>query len=149
LDKFLRLVPIRINNFLLRLKKKKFRAAEVLILLPRCMQHASCRQDVVDTIENCKRCGVCPTGAIAACAEARAVAVGLATGSHMARAIIKKHAPRLIIAVACERELAQGIFSVFPRQVFAIVNSRPEGPCKNTRVDLDELNAVIGEFVSE
>lgn len=131
----------------MRLTKKKFRADDVLILLPRCMQHSTCRQDVVDTIKNCKRCGVCPTGSVATRAESYGLAVGLATGSHMARALIKKHAPRLIIAVACERELAQGIFSVFPRQVFAIVNARPEGPCKNTQVDFDELDAVIREFV--
>jgi len=146
LNKFLQAVPIAFNNFLLRVLKRKIPAREILILLPRCMQHNTCTQDVVASIENCKKCGTCPTGDVATLAEKYDIPAGLATGSLIARELVKQYKPRLIIAVACERELVQGMFSVFPRPVYALNNSRPNGPCKNTQIDIASVETIIKRF---
>ncbi len=146
LGKFLRTVPIAFNNFILKLKKKRVKTEKMLILLPRCLQHSTCTENVVESIDNCKRCGKCPTAAIATLAEKYGIPTGLATGSLMARELVKKYRPELIIAVACERELVQGIFSVFPRAVFAVYNQRPHGACLNTQVDAKDVEAAILRF---
>jgi hypothetical protein len=146
---FLRAVPLAFNNFLLRLKKKRVPFNKMLILLPRCLQHATCTHNVVESIENCKMCGKCPTAEIAKLAKKYGIPTGLATGSLLARELVKKYRPELIIAVACERELVQGIFSVFPRPVYAVYNERPNGPCKNTQVNPHDVESAILHFCLE
>jgi hypothetical protein len=56
--------------------------------------------------------------------------------------------PQAIIAVACERDLVSGLQDVAPKiPVFAIPNKRPEGPCKNTFINIEELEASIKDFL--
>ena len=45
------------------------------------------------------------------------------------------------MAVACERDLTSGIQDSYPIPVIGVLNERPFGPCRNTRVDL----AAVGE----
>ena len=149
LGKFLRFFPIGINNWFVRQRIKNLQPDEMLILLPRCLQHTSCSQNVVESLTNCRRCGRCPTGDVAALAEKYHIPAALATGSLMARHLVKKWKPRLILAVACERELIQGILSVFPRSVFALYNERPNGPCKDTYVDPRHVEEKIRFFLAE
>jgi hypothetical protein len=47
--------------------------------------------------------------------------------------------PRIILAVACERDLASGIQDTYPLPVFGILNQRPNGPCLDTNVDLSQV----------
>lgn len=129
--------------------QKKVRADDAMILLPRCLQHNECKQNVVEAVKNCKRCGRCPIGDIAGSAEQFGVKVFLATGTLMARDYIKEYKPKLIIAVACERELFQGMCAVFPRPVIALVNVRPHGPCKNTQVDLSRLEQIMNRYIEK
>jgi hypothetical protein len=46
-------------------------------------------------------------------------------------------------AVACERELLEGLREIGGVPVICITNRRPEGPCKNTEVDLEEFEAAV------
>jgi len=70
-----------------------------------------------------------------------------APGGSEARLIIKETAPRAIIAVACERDLVSGIHEVAPKiPVIGIPNTRPLGPCKDTSMDLDELESALKFF---
>jgi uncharacterized protein len=52
----------------------------------------------------------------------------------------------MIIAVACERDLASGIQDTHPLPVYGILNSRPFGPCLDTDVALDKVEWAIREF---
>jgi len=70
----------------------------------------------------------------------------IATGSAMALELVKKYNPKCILAVACSRELVQGMAGVFPRKVYAIENEWPEGACKNTNVDIAKVRNVIEEL---
>jgi flagellar biosynthesis protein FlhG len=57
--------------------------------------------------------------------------------------MIKKFRPTAIIGVACERELVAGIQDVISIPVIAIPNERPEGPCQNTQVNMQEIEKAI------
>jgi hypothetical protein len=72
------------------------------------------------------------------------VGVFIATGGGEARQIIRRERPSAVIGVACERDLISGIRDVAPKIVtLGVANQRPEGPCKNTLVDLDEVRGAI------
>jgi len=67
-----------------------------------------------------------------------------AFGGDEARKIIREERPDAVIGVACERDLISGIQDTAPKiPVFGLPNKRPEGPCKNTSVDLKELEKII------
>lgn len=59
----------------------------------------------------------------------------------------KKLKPKMILSVACERDLTSGIIDVGKIPVVGIVNERPNGPCYNTCVDVsvlkDKLDSII------
>jgi hypothetical protein len=79
--------------------------------------------------------------------EGRNHAVATAGGGEEARKAIRKEKPDFIIALACERDLASGIRDVALRvPVIGIPNKRPEGPCKNTLVDLKEFKEALEFF---
>lgn len=69
----------------------------------------------------------------------------VATGGELARQIVKDTKPELILAVACERELFSGVKEVKHIPVIAIPNQRPNGPCKDTTVNLKELEKNLRE----
>ena len=51
------------------------------------------------------------------------------------------------MAIACERDLTSGIQEVAEIPVIGIINERPEGPCCNTRVDLNKVEEAIRYFI--
>ncbi len=68
----------------------------------------------------------------------------MATGGTSARKIIKDKRPGAVLAIACERDLTSGIqdmAGILP--VLGVVNQRPEGPCHNTRVDLQKVEDAL------
>ncbi|MBP7563009.1 MAG: DUF116 domain-containing protein, partial [Candidatus Cloacimonetes bacterium] len=65
----------------------------------------------------------------------------------LARRIIVNVKPKLIIAVACERDLVDGILEVFPIPVYGLLNDRPEGPCINTRVSCELIEQILQKII--
>ena len=55
--------------------------------------------------------------------------------------------PKLIVAVACERDLSSGIQDTHPLPVFGVINERPNGPCLDTFVNIRRLEAAIRTFL--
>ncbi len=69
-------------------------------------------------------------------------------GGSEARRAIARMRPLGIIAVACERDLLSGIHDVGGKiPVLGFSNQRPDGPCKNTRVDLEQIEGAIKMFL--
>lgn len=67
-----------------------------------------------------------------------------AGGGEEARKAIGRNRPTLILAVACERDLLSGIKDVARKvPVLAIPNKRPEGPCKNTCLQIEKLEEIL------
>ena len=73
--------------------------------------------------------------------------LAIATGGTIARRIVVQRRPKLILAVACERDLASGIQDTYPLPVFGILNFRPNGPCLDTNLPLDVLEEAIRRFM--
>ena len=67
-----------------------------------------------------------------------------AAGGDEARSIIRGERPDAVIGIACERDLISGINDIAGDiPVLAVPNRRPEGPCQNTSVDMEELDDII------
>jgi hypothetical protein len=82
--------------------------------------------------------------------ESAGVGVFTATGGGQARKIILQERPASVIGIACERDLISGIHDVAPKlPTIGVPNIRPEGPCKNTRVDLEKVKQAIGTLTGK
>ncbi|MFO7942558.1 MAG: DUF116 domain-containing protein [Bacillota bacterium] len=141
---------LSVNNALIGGKGRgRLKPSEILILLPRCLQWADCPHKVSEDVHRCHRCGRCSIGAIVSETEKLGVPTFVSTGGTQARRLVKQLRPKVIVAVACERELTEGIRDVGNIPVIAVVNERPEGPCYNTSVDPARVNMAIRELIEE
>ncbi|MEJ5300742.1 MAG: DUF116 domain-containing protein [Thermodesulforhabdaceae bacterium] len=140
---------VTINNELVLSACRNGRVPErILLLMPHCLQYSECSVKVTYRAENCKRCGKCPIKRLLELAEEYGATLSVATGGTIARRVVKETKPDLIIAVACERDLTSGIQDTVPLPVYGIFNRRPHGPCFNTQVDLEAVDAVLKEIRS-
>ncbi|MBL7108076.1 MAG: DUF116 domain-containing protein [Candidatus Cloacimonetes bacterium] len=138
---------IKVNDSLIRALKLKYKSSDVLILLPHCLQNSDCLIRITIDPKNCERCGNCDIGAICKLAEEYNVNVAVATGGTLARRIVLEKRPKLIIAVACYRDLVSGIQEAFPIKTLGILNIRPQGPCINTEVDVEKIRDSLKKII--
>jgi len=138
---------IKVNNELVLGEGQNFRPHEILLLLPHCLQSSTCSVRLTYDINNCKRCGLCPVTGLLALSEAYGVHMAIATGGTIARRIVVQKRPKLILAVACERDLSSGIQDTYPLPVFGVLNERPHGPCLDTQVPLEQLEHALRHFL--
>jgi len=136
---------VSVNNSFVNALKRKFLASEILILLPHCLQHVNCDIRITTDIAKCAKCGKCDIAKLCELSEKYQIKMAIATGGTLARKIIIDCRPKFIIAVACERDLVEGLREVFPIPVYGVLNLRPEGPCVNTKVAVEKIEtALIG-----
>jgi len=115
---------VAFSNAIVRARKKPVKG-KTIVLIPRCL-NAETKKEV------------------RALCEQAGLGVFSATGGGQARQIIRKEHPDAVIGVACERDLVSGIRDVAPKiPTLGVANKRPEGPCKNTVIELDELKKAI------
>jgi hypothetical protein len=134
---------VAMNNSLVTSQRLKIKPDRILILLPHCLQLSDCEIKVTGDIGKCVRCGRCDIMGLAELAEKYHVDISVATGGTLARKVIIERRPKLVLAVACERDLTSGIKDCYPLPVIGILNDRPFGPCFNTRVDVAKLDAAL------
>ena len=121
---------IKVHNSVLKASPDRLSAERLLVLLPRCLERAT-RSQILDRLGG---------------TEAKTVT---ASGGEEARKAIQEHRPTVILAIACERDLISGLKDVAERiPVLAIPNKRPQGPCKNTQLPIEELDAAL-RFLAE
>ena len=107
------------------------RQEKLLILLPRCLA----KEELV---------------AINALKDRYPLEVHTVSGGELARKKVRELRPTAVIGVACERDLVSGIRDVSQKiSVIGIPNQRPEGPCRNTRIDMGELTRAIEFYVGQ
>jgi hypothetical protein len=140
---------VAINNQLVLAEANKVRPEKLLILLPHCLQYHECPVRITGSIENCKGCGECKIKDLVSFSEKYGIPMAVATGGTLARRIVVEKKPRIIIAVACERDLTSGIQDSYPIPVFGILNRRPFGPCYDTDVDLELVEKGIITFLKD
>ena len=138
---------IEVSNHIVQRRQVWVKPAQLLLLLPHCLQLDACRHKITTRIENCKQCGTCPVGDLAALAQHYGVHIAVVPGGTLARKVIKHLRPKAVLAVACERDLVSGIQDVFPLPVIGILNDRPHGPCCNTCVDMGRLEGAVRDLL--
>jgi hypothetical protein len=121
---------IKVHNFITKNYSGKLNSERLLILLPRCLKSET-RNQIMNKVNG------------------NGFKILTAGGGEAAREAIKEYRPTFILALACERDLISGIKDVAENiPVLAIPNKRPEGPCKNTDIYLDELDETL-KFITE
>ena len=121
---------VKVSNAMSKALYKK-KNENLLMLLPRCL--AKEQMEKINLLKKEYGFEVCIVG-----------------GGEQARKKIKDMKPTAVIGVACERDLVSGITDVASKKIsiIGIPNKRPEGPCKNTVIDMNELRDAI-EFYLE
>ncbi|MCJ7785669.1 MAG: DUF116 domain-containing protein [Desulfobacterales bacterium] len=140
---------VELNNHLVRSNQHRTRPNRLLILLPHCIQDFDCQIKITGNIKNCKGCGKCEIKELIELSDQYQVKIAVATGGTLARRIIVENRPEAIVAVACELDLTSGIQDSYPIPVIGILNERPNGPCFNTKVDIQKVKNAISDFLDK
>jgi len=138
---------IELNNHLIRSNRHRVTPDKLLILLPHCIQNFDCEIKITGNIRNCKGCGKCEVKDLIELSDQYHFKIAMATGGTLARRIVLENRPWAIVAVACELDLTTGIQETYPIPVIGILNERPNGPCINTKVDLEKVKCAIMDFL--
>jgi hypothetical protein len=138
---------IAINNQLVLAQHPRATPDKLLLLMPHCLQFHDCQFRITGNVMHCKKCGQCPIKGLVELSEKYGVGLAVATGGTLARRIVVERRPRLIIAVACERDLSSGIQDSYPLPVYGIINHRPNGPCYDTLVNLERVEEALQTFL--
>jgi uncharacterized protein len=134
---------VAMNNSLVESQKLSVKPDRILILLPHCLQLFDCDIKVTGGIQKCIRCGRCDIKGLAEIGEKFGIDISVATGGTLARKVIVEKRPKLVVAVACERDLTSGIKDCYPLPVIGVLNDRPNGPCINTMVDVAKIEQAL------
>ncbi|WP_316899285.1 DUF116 domain-containing protein [Pseudodesulfovibrio indicus] len=138
---------ISVNNELVLAEAGQYAPEKILLLMPHCLQNSKCDRRLTYDINNCARCGKCPLAGLLGLHDKYGVNLAIATGGTIARRIVVQLRPKLIIAVACHRDLSSGIQDTYPLPVYGVLNERPHGPCLDTTVALDTVEAMLLRFL--
>ncbi len=136
---------VDINNLIAESPGICYKPGDILLILPHCLQDSKCGYKITNDINNCRQCGNCVMGEILGIVRERGVKTIVVTGGTAARNIVMKEKPRMLLSVACERDLTSGIMDINKLPVITrmpvvgLLNERPNGPCLNTMVDVDVL----------
>ena len=146
--KILRVAPDQAEKYLITLNNRlrsrdNGKVKKILILTPSCLQNKDCKNNIVEDINNCRKCGKCKIKDLLELSEKYAVKLAVATGGRLARQVLEVTQANTVIAVACEKELASGIIDTYPAAVYAVVNQRPFGPCVNTDVCMQDVERIM------
>jgi hypothetical protein len=138
---------LALNNLAVRLRRTRCKPAELLVLFSRCLQRSDCDRQLAENLVNCRRCGRCPVTRFLDLAEKYGIQVFIATGGRQASERARQPGIKAIVAVACEKELRQGIFASLPKAVFAQTITWPHGPCKDTAIEIDAVEEAVRWFL--
>ncbi len=141
-------IIVAVNNFVMRFRKHRFPAGSVLLIAPRCIHRSDCKLNVEEDINDCVLCGRCNVKELVELSRKSGLRCVISRGGREAAAFAKDPSIKGIIAVACVKELAMGILAVFPKPVIAVSNCLPNGACKDTCVNMDELRRAVSEMIS-
>lgn len=122
---------VKVSNAVARGLKVRGREERVCLLLPRCL-----RPEQIKELNSYK--------------DEYGIFVHTVSGGELARKKVKELKPTAVVGIACERDLVSGIRDVGVKlSVIGIPNERPDGPCKNTYVDLARVREVIEFYLGK
>ena len=134
---------VKLNNLFTRLRRVRVNPENLLLLVPRCLQKTGCAQTLGKILDDCQSCGQCQVPALVSIRDEFGIRCSMAAGGREALSFVADKQVRVVVAVACEKELCQGIFAVFPKPVLGVLNIQTNGPCRNTRIDPESVRAAV------
>jgi hypothetical protein len=140
---------IEVNNKLTQSRPIEIEPSRILILAPHCLQKWDCPYKVTADVSNCRHCGRCDIHRLWTLSRQKGVNLAVVTGGTLARKMVVHYKPQAIVAIACERDLTEGILDTNPLPVIGVLNIRPEGPCKNTCVDISRVSEAVDFFLNK
>ena len=135
------------NNRIITSSARKYRPEEVLLVFPHCIQDWECPHRIARDIRNCHNCGKCLIPDLIEIGDRYRVRMCVVGGGTAARRSVYDYMPSFVIAIACERDMISGIREAVPLPLWGILNERPNGPCRNTGVDLARVEEVLAALV--
>ena len=138
---------IGLFNFITRARRARCAPGRLLILLPSCLQRSECEQKVLNDTANCLRCGRCKVKDVLELADEYGCRCAIVAGGRLALEMARDGGVDAIVAVACEKELQEGMRAMFPKPSLGVINVRPHGPCKDTDVDLEKVDEAVRRFL--
>lgn len=137
----------RLNNLVVRLRRRRYQPGQVLLLFSSCLQKSSCQRNVRTSLDNCQRCGGCPVGHLLNLAAEFGTQTFMATGGRLAAKKAHDKSVKAVVAVACCKELSAGLRATFPKPTALLELATPNGPCKDTCVDVAEVRQAVQRFL--
>lgn len=139
------LALISLNNRAVRLVGGAWDS--VLVMVSRCLQWSGCNRDVINDLGNCTACGRCKLGAIRTFCAKAGIRVTVEGGGTAARQRLAALKPDLVVAVACERELLEGMAATRVPVVGVPLTAVSE--CVNNDVDVSVVTAYLNQIIKE
>ncbi len=139
---------IGLNGLRCRLFKRTYPPESVLLLLPHCLQNHHCKELVKNDIRECRSCGRCRMKELKELVERTGIQCCVVSGGRVAQQRAHAEDVQVILAVACRRELAEGIRATFPRRVFSVPNTWPNGACRDTDVDMKKVRQTLDALLN-
>ena len=134
---------VSLNNLLTRIRRIQVNPQNLLLLVPRCLQKTGCAQALGATLDDCKVCGQCNVTDLLAIRDEFGISCSMAAGGREALAFVADKQVKAVVAVACEKELSQGILAVFPKPVLGVLNIQTNGPCRNTGLNPETVRVAV------
>ena len=135
------------NNRRVREAFRRHRAHRALILLPHCIQMARCKAGILDDLESCYDCGLCPVGDYLNGALLNRWEGRITNRSHKAYREAREYHPDLIVAVSCPDRLLKGLSKLPEIPCYVIPLLLPHGMCVDTQFSTPHLLAAMESLV--
>jgi hypothetical protein len=135
------------NNRRVRQSFESHRARRALILLPHCIQMARCKAGVLDDLQACYDCGLCPVGDYMNAALLNRWEGRITNRSHKAFREAREYHPDLVVAVSCSDRLLKGLTKLPDIPCYVIPLSLPQGMCVDTEFSVPHLLAAMETLV--
>lgn len=135
------------NNQRVREAFVHHRARRALVLLPHCIQMARCKAPILDELESCYDCGLCPVGDYMNAALLNQWEGRITNRSHKAYREAREYRPDIIVAVSCTDRLLKGLTKMPEIPCYVIPLALPHGMCVDTDFNVPHLYAAMDTLV--
>jgi hypothetical protein len=123
------------------------RARRALILLPHCIQMSRCKAGILDDLEACYDCGLCPVGDYMNAALLNRWEGRITNRSHKAYREAREYRPDLVVAVSCSDRLLKGLTKMPEIPCYVIPLGLPHGMCVDTDFSVPHLFSAMEALV--
>ncbi|HRZ86927.1 MAG TPA: DUF116 domain-containing protein [bacterium] len=138
---------ISFNRWRVSRRRHAFRADEIAVICPHCLQYSECTVKILNDATKCRRCGRCSIKDLVEITSAQKVPIYFVSGGRQAIRLLKDPSVKAVVAVACGKELFAGLLRSGGKTVVTVRNVWPHGPCKDTSVDASQVAKAIADLL--